>query len=128
MSKLFDIGTSQNFGLCLQSKYDCACITSCWILLSSLLTNAVELRAPGIFFYERIIVLYPERLCCNAMDASCVLGNLGRMILNQRYISLWILLTQEFLILLCASDRSIMLERKFYYERLTLLGMQLPEL
>lgn len=123
MSKVFDIETSQNFGLCLHSTYDCACITSCWILLSSLLTSAVELRAPGIFFYERIIVLYAEHLCCNAMDACCVLGNLGRMMIHQRYVSLWILLTQEFLILLCASDRSIMLERKFYYEWLILLGM-----
>lgn len=93
MSKLFDIGASQNFGLCLHSKYDCACITSCWILLSSLLRNAVELRALGIFFYERIIVLYPEQLCCNAMDACCVLGNLGRMMLHQMCISLWMLLT-----------------------------------
>lgn len=84
MSKLFDIGTSQNFGLCLHSKYNCACITSCWILLSLLLTNAVELRAPGIFFYERITVLYPEHLYCNAADVCCVLGNLGRIMLNQR--------------------------------------------
>lgn len=125
MSKLFVIGTSQNFGLCLRSKYDCACVTNCWILLPSLLANVTEWRAPGLVFCERIIVLSPEHVCCNT--ACCVLGNLGRMMLDQRYISLSICLTQEFLILLRAWDRSITLKSKFYHEWLHLLGMQLPE-
>lgn len=58
------------------------------------------------------------------MNACCVLANPGKMMLNQRYITLW-MLTQEFLILLCASDSSIILERKFHYEWLTLLPFRI---